>query len=131
MASVTLGALWLNLRSDDSQAMSFQYVTALGSQPGMQISSATYADGNARMSWTDGYQAKLSVTLVAIAQGDRQRLELNAAQGGWLGELVWVRDDRGRLFCGYWDPPQVTEHQYNAECDVQLTLTQVYADDLL
>lgn len=131
MASVTLTEVWLNLKTDDSQTRSFAYVSSFTSQPAMAISSAVYADGNARMSWVIGYQAKVTVTLLAVSGTDRRLFEFPAAAGGWLGELVWFRDDRGRKFCGYFDPPQITEHGYNSECDVQLAFTQVFVDDLL
>lgn len=127
MATTTLETLWINLASDLSQFLTFPYMTALGSQPTIQISSDPYAGGNIRKTRQKGYKASLSVTLQAVTPAQRVLLEFDADNGGWLGETVCVRDDRGRKFYGYWgdSPPQITEYPTTDECDVTLTFTQI------
>lgn len=126
MASVSFTAVVVTLAKDQTQSAWFDYVTGLQASPQMQISSQVYADGQPRMSWSEGYQTKLSCTVLAVTPAQRTLLELPESRGGWLGETVIVRDDRGRKFSAYFDPPtQITEHQYNGECDVQLTFTEV------
>lgn len=132
MTSVTLDRLWINLidGADSSTARSFQFVGSLQSQPQMQVSSRVYADGRARLSYVLGRQAQLQVTLRAVSEDDRVLFEFDQPAGGWLGRKVWFRDDRGRKLAGFWAPPQIIEHQYNAECDISLTITEVFEDDL-
>ena len=125
MASVQFTAVVITLAKDQGQCAWFEFASSLQVQPQMQISSAVYADGQPRMSWSEGYQTKLSCTLSAVTADQRVLLELPASRGGWLGETVIVRDDRGRKFSAYFDPPQITEHQYNGECDIAVTFTEV------
>ena len=136
MAKLTLDRIWVTLAADapagQPQSMAFRYVSSLSSTPQFTVSSQVYADGKPRMSWVDEYQTKLPVTLLCVTPADRNRLEFPASMGGWLGEPVWVRDDRGRKFSGYIESPQsINEHLYNGECDVQVTFTGAYVNDLL
>lgn len=120
MATVTLDTLWLNLVSDLSQCWSFPLMSGLQSQPASNVTSRQYAGGNTRMVTVKGRQSVLPVTLLALDAADRQTIEFDL-----LGVLLCVRDDRGRKFYGYYTNPQVTEHQYDDECDVTVTFTEV------
>lgn len=107
-------------------------MSALGSQPQKQITTAVYADGNARASSMKGRAAQVTATLLDVEQGDRELLEYDAdsSPAGWLGEKVWVRDDRSRRFAAVFSNPQITEHGYDGLCDIILTFNQVYENDL-
>lgn len=117
--TVTLSTLWLSDARDLTQVESFPYLSALGSTPTVGVTSTLYAAGNTRMLTTPGRQSNLAVTLLACTADQRQRIEFD-----WLGVPLVVRDDRARRFWAYYNSVQVTEHQYDDECDITLTLIE-------
>jgi hypothetical protein len=120
MATVQLRTLWLNLASDPSQAMSFPYMSALTwskEQPG---EVRRYANGRTRIIRRAGQTRTAEVTLTGC----------NREQIDWLeehvGDLVCVRDDRGRKVFGAYLIVPVAEAQHRRDRgDVSLSLAEV------
>lgn len=117
---VKLTTLWLGLVSDPAQARSFPYLSAASSQPKVQATARLYAGGNTRMVRRRGRQSGQQFTLLGCDAAQRQLIEFD-----WLGQLLAVRDDRGRKYFGFYVDPQITEHAYNGDCDISITVTEV------
>lgn len=124
MASVTLTGIWVSLAADPSQSLFLPYGKGLQAQPSNRVATVVAADGTVFKTRQPGYQAKLTGNAQAVTPQQRDQLEY-PAPAGWLGETVCIRDHRGRKFYGYWDPPQIAEHDYNDECDVSFTFNQI------
>lgn len=119
MAGVTLGTLWLNDAADLSDGIAFPLMsklTVVTAQPG---EVRTMANGRLRMVSRAGRSRTW--------QADLPNLDRTAVD--WLedhlGELVLVRDDRGRKMFGTYLTLPDDAHRYDAESDVQITLLEV------
>lgn len=123
MASITLATLWLNLVSDLSDCQSFDYMTDKASSPQQTVELRKYAAGRTRAIATPGSANQLAVTLAACTGDQVAWLERNA------GQLMLVRDDRGRKFFGIYTNPGGSDHQYDGDGDVALTLNEVTYDE--
>ena len=79
----------------------------------------TYAGGRLRLVTTAGIARTATVTIV----------EASRDQINWLqsvtGQLVLIRDDRGRKIWGTFLNPKVTENQHNSYGDVTLIVNEI------
>lgn len=140
MASVPLSTLWLNNTANTSDYMSFPYMTAMAEAPAVgstmvsdsDSSGSTtspirlYANGVLRYISTPGEQKVLTVTLPACTPTQMTWLYQHLAPVTLL-----VRNDRGRRFWAMYFTYTTTEHQYDANTDVALTLTETTFTDLV
>lgn len=119
MAAVVLETVWLNLAADPSVRMSFPMMSELNvatTQPG---EVRTMANGRQRLVRVAGLSRAVSLTLAYCTPAQVAWLELH------VGELMCVRDDRGRkLFAAYLQVP-VDEHQSGGHSDVSLSLSEI------
>lgn len=120
IAVVYVTNLWLSLAADLTQLQTFPYLSANSSAPKIQVSTKLYAGGNYRVVRQRGRQSTQQFTLLCCTAAQRQLIEFD-----WLGELLVVRDDRGRKYFGVYADPQVTEHPYNDECDITITMQEI------
>lgn len=100
MATVTLGTVWLNLAADPSVYLSLPTMASLSATTAVPGEVRRMANGRMR-----------SVTRAGSARGAEVDVEnATRAEIDWLeahvGDLVCVRDDRGRKFFGvYYSVP--------------------------
>lgn len=105
MATITLDTVWINLASDPSQYRSFPLMSSLRvvkDQPG---SVSNYASGRRRLVLKSGGGFTVSLTLPQL---DRDQITWLEAH---IGELMLVRDDRGRKIWGTYLSLPVDESQ--------------------
>lgn len=119
MASVELHTLWLNDMADLSDYRSFTYMSKLTVKPVIDGEVRTYAGGRRRAIQRPGRFHELTATLPACT---RDQLEWLAEK---VGSPVLVRDDRGRKFYGVFFDVDTDEHQYDAEGDASLSITEI------
>lgn len=119
MASVNLTTLWLNVAADPSDFQVFPYMSALSrarTKPGRTVA---LAGGRVRAIRQAGRVVEWQVDLPHCTPEQLAWLEAH------VGDVVCARDDRGhKTFGVYWSVP-VSEHSYNSDGDVQVTLTEI------
>jgi len=116
---IVLSTVWINLASNPSSFQSFPLMSALEvdtMQPG-QI--RTYAGGRLRLVTTAGVARSATITLPECSRAQINWLQSNA------GNIVLVRDDRGRKIWGAFLNPKVVENQYNTNADVTLVINEI------
>lgn len=118
MAAVTLRTLWLNDADDLSDFQAFPLMNGLSLSPQQDVTIGKYAGGRLRVSRMPGTAQQASVTLPTCTPDQREWVEAK------IGALLCVRDDRGRKFYAVYANPQITEHPYDGNCDITLTLSE-------
>lgn len=119
MATVTLTALWLNLATNTADYQAFQNPVALVVK--------TTKDGSVRKLANGRLRAVLGTAKPRVFE---TQLELcTRTQIDWLeahvGDLVCVRDDRGRKVYGTYFEVPVTENVFRSDYgDVALVITE-------
>lgn len=109
MASVDLGCVFLNLASDPSDFQSFPLMSSLKvstTQPG---EVRKMANGRLRMVRQAGKPRTLSVDLPHCTRAQLDWLEEH------VGDLMCVRDDRGRKFYAVYLTTDVDETPYDTD----------------
>lgn len=126
MASVTLDTVWINLASDPSDYRSFPLMSALNVTPTQPGEVRQLASGRARLVLkAGGVKHTISASLPLLDRTDVEWLEARA------GQIVCVRDDRGRkVWAAYLSSP-TDENQGLATADVSLSLTEVTHTDVV
>lgn len=119
MASITLSAVWLNLASDLSDCVELDTMTGLTSTPQNTGTIRRYASGRTRAVIPAGVPNQFAVTAQAVPRSTIVWLESHT------GQLMLIRDDRGRKFYGTCFQPATAEHQYDQDGDVTVTFTEI------
>lgn len=81
----------------------------------------TYAGGRRRSITGPGEAGTFGIKLLLLSSADRDLLH------SWIGQLVQVRDTKGRLFLGTYPGVVITEWVAETLWNVQITLTIVTA----
>jgi hypothetical protein len=119
MASITLKTLWLTNAADLTDSQSFPLLSKLTATPTIGGAIRRYASGRFRAIAQAGDQNQLAATLPTC----------DPDQVAWIdamaGQLLMVRDDRGRKFYGQYFTYQADEHAYDGNTDVTLTVAEV------
>ncbi|ABS03195.1 hypothetical protein [Kineococcus radiotolerans] len=119
MAKVKLRTLWLNLAATPEVRQSFPHMASLQVNTARKGEVRTYTTGRMRSITKVGRAHTLTASLPACT---REQID-------WLakhqGELLCVRDDRGRKFWAVFFDLPVEEHPYNQEANVSLILNEV------
>ena len=121
MATVTLGTLWLNLAADPSVPL----MSALQVTTSRKGEVRRYTTGRLRSVVQVGKAQSVSATLPSCT---REQLDWLAQQ---QGELLCVRDDRGRKLWATYYEVAVDEHRHNKEGNVSLTLNEVTHSEVI
>lgn len=119
MATVTLGTVWLNLAADPSDYISLPTMSSLSvstSQPG---EVRRLANGRLRVVRQAGQARGASVDADGVTEAEVDWLESH------VGEVVCIRDDRGRKFFGVYLGVDVEEIRASVYANVSLSLTNV------
>jgi hypothetical protein len=119
MASLSLATVWLYPVSAPTDVTVLSTMSSLAAAPQAAGSTRRYASGRFRTVTQAGIQEQLTVAAVAC-----DRTQINWLRSH-IGVTLLVRDDRGRKFYGAYFNPAVTEHPYDANGDVTLTITEV------
>ena len=100
MTSIALRTVWINLASDPSDYQSFALLSALHVTKDKPGSVNKYASGRRRLILKPGTDYSISLTLPQLTRAQIVWLDLH------VGDLVLVRDDRGRkIWCTYLSLP--------------------------
>jgi len=119
MAIVALATLWLNDASALSDSQSFPYMSKMAAVPQTPGEVRPYANGRYRAINRAGVQSRHNVTLPACSRMQIAWIEAKA------GQLLCIRDDRGRKYYGVYYNPTIDEHPYDTNADVTLSLIEV------
>lgn len=122
-ASVSLVTVWLNLASEPSISQSFPSMSKLEVNTKRPGEARLNANGRTRLIRKPAKARTFALSLPICTRAQIDWLELYA------GELVLVRDDRGRkVWCTYFDAP-IDEAQVNDQGerlgDVTLALVEI------
>lgn len=124
MASITVSTLWVNVAADPSDYRAFPLMSALNvttTQPG---EVRQMASGRARLVLkAGGVKHTITASLPLLDRVDVEWLEERA------GQLVCVRDDRGRKIWATFLGVGADENQGLATADVQLSLVEISHDE--
>ena len=119
MASVDLTTLWLNVVADPADYQWFPFMAALSrakTKPGRTVA---LAGGRVRAIRQAGQAVEWEMDLPHCTPQQTAWLEQHA------GDLLCARDDRGhKVFGVIWTVP-VSEHSYNDDGDVSVTLSEI------
>lgn len=120
MTTITLTTVWINVASDPSDYRSFPLMSELNvtsTQPG---DVRQLASGRARLVLrAGGVKRTVTAALPALDRDDVEWLEDRA------GQLLCVRDDRGRKIWATFFAAPVDENQGLTTADVTLTLVEI------
>jgi hypothetical protein len=119
MASLTLATVWVSLASDLTQAVVLDTMTGLTSTPQNAGQVRRYASGRTRAVVPAGVPNQFQVSTAASGRATITWLESHT------GQMVLVRDDRGRKFYATYFQPATSEHAYNGDGDVTLTFSEL------
>lgn len=119
MASILLDTVWLNAASDPSDYASFPLMSALAVATSQSGEVRQYAGGRTRLVLKAGTPRNISLDLP----------ELDRTQVTWLeshvGQIVLVRDDRGRKIWAAYITAGVDETQGDTTASAGISLTEV------
>lgn len=119
MATVTLGTVWLNLASDPSVSLSLPTMATLTINTGQDGEVRRLANGRLRLVKRAGQARSASVDIEGATRTEVEWLEDH------VGDLVCVRDDRGRKFFGVYMAVDADEIRANDYANVSLALVEV------
>ena len=118
--SVTLRTVWLNLATDLSDYVSFPAMSALSVDPVQPGQVQRLAGGRLRLTLRTGLGQTTQATLPFC---DRTQV---AWVEGHIGQVVCIRDDRGRKSYGTYLAPEIDEWPYSADyADVALKIEKI------
>lgn len=119
MATVTLSTVWLNLASDPTVYLSLPTMASLTIATGQDGEVRRLANGRLRLVKRAGQARSASVDIEGATRTEVDWLEDH------VGDLVCVRDDRGRKFFGVYMGVDADEIRGNDYANVSLALTEV------
>ncbi|HBJ72820.1 MAG TPA: hypothetical protein DDY88_03725 [Actinobacteria bacterium] len=126
MASVTLLTVWINLASDLSDYRSFSMLSSLRVVKDKPGSVNTYASGRRRLVLKAGGGYSIDLTLPQLTRDEIDWLDLH------VGDLVLVRDDRGRkIWCTYLSLPIDEDGSDIAYGDGSLSLVEITHSEIV
>jgi hypothetical protein len=123
MATITLDRTWLNLlvSGDAVSAFTDPDRSTAFSRP---VDVKHYAGGRQRSVAIVGESGTVSFRLIEVTWATVEKLRT------WSGQVVQVRDNRGRLFVGTWADVTPADMPYRIDAyAVALTLRLVTADE--
>jgi len=129
-----LSTVWLNSQLDPSDFISFPFMASLSVESAVQGEVRSY--GGSRTTTLTRPARLRSVQVGGLRRSVKLSLRaLTREQVAWLethiGQVVLVRDDRGRrLWATYWAAP-IDEHQYNDEAESSLDLSEVTVNEVV
>lgn len=124
-AGVTLKTVWINLASDLTQYQSFNQLAALKVETNQPGDVRRYAGGRMRIIRKAGISRAISLSLPACTRAQITFLEAN------VGQIVCVRDDRGRKIWATYLAVPVDENSFELTGNVSLALSEVTATDIV
>lgn len=111
MASVRLGAIWLNDTDDPADGLALVYVRSFQKQADKPARVVRGAAGRRRVFTRAGVDRSWSLTFGSVTRTQRAWLE------GHLGRVLCIRDDRGgKMFGAYVSLPGV-ERTWSKDAD--------------
>lgn len=119
MATVTLGTVWLNLAADPTVYLSLPTMSSLSITTGQDGEVRRMANGRLRLIRRAGQARSASVDIDGATRTEVDWLEEH------VGDLLCVRDDRGRKFFGVYMSVDADEIRANDYANVSLALTEV------
>lgn len=119
MAAVSLGTLFIGDAANLADQIMFPFMSQLAVTAEVSGENRRYANGRIRSVSRSGKVEIAAVALPACTRAQVQWLEDH------LGRTVLVRDDRGRKLYGNYRSLNISEHAYNKEADVTLTVSSV------
>ena len=117
--SVTLATVWINLAANASNYQTFPLMSLLDVETVQPGSVRDYAGGRFRLVTIAGVARKATITLPECPRDQINWLQSN------VGNVVLVRDDRGRKIWGAYLNPKVNENQHNGNGDVMLVIDEI------
>lgn len=123
MASVTLQGIYLAPVSDLSNVLHLNAGAGLSESSNARAEARAYAAGRIRRVKRVGKDRTLALTARRIDRTTREQLD------SWAGELLLLRDGRGRKVYGFYAQPQFAEQPGLPVCDVSLAFVQVTHDE--
>lgn len=126
MTAITIDSIFINVASNPSDYRSFPLMSALNVTPTQPGEVRQLASGRSRLVLkAGGVKHAISATLPLLDRTDVEWLQSRA------GQLMCVRDDRGRkIWAAYLSLP-TDENQGLATADVSLTLAEVSHSDVV
>lgn len=118
MASVTLDRLWLHQADDLDTYLRF-FTSDRGDERAVPGEVRVYAQGRRRIITRTGSAQTLTATLRQVTSAELDTLE------DWRGDLLMLRDHRGRLVFGTFFDMAVTDYTDRSGYDVAITFQQV------
>lgn len=117
MAGITLDRLYLH-RADDLATYLAFYTSGRGDQRSLDGEVRAYANGRNRIITRAGTARSLPVTVRQATDADLDTLE------EWRGELLMLRDHRGRLVYGTYFTLAVADYKDRSGYDVSLEFVE-------
>lgn len=119
MVTVSLKTVWLNLAADPSDYVSLPTMSALSVNTEQPGEVRRMANGRLRLVKRAGQARSASVDIEGATRTEVEWLEDH------VGDLVCVRDDRGRKFFGVYMSVDADEIRANDYAGVSLALVEV------
>ena len=120
MATVDLTSVWMNLVSVPSDGMQFPMMSKLLVMPERIGEAREYANGRVRLIRKATRKNTFQVVLPECTRTQIQWLEKN------IGELMFIRDDRGRRVWGVYFKASIDEHPEDIDlADVDITFNEI------
>jgi hypothetical protein len=126
MTSVALTTVWLNLASDLTDNQSFPMMSKLSVTPERPGEAREYANGRIRLVRKGAQKTTFNVTLPLCTRDQIEWIEANT------GELMLIRDDRGRKVWGTYFKPSIDEVSEDTDAgDVEFTFVEITHSEAL
>jgi hypothetical protein len=120
MAVITLKTVWLNLASEMTNYQSFPYMSKLAPSTERAGEDRDYANGRIRLVLKGARKQSFQLTLPNCTRAQINWLEQHT------GELMLVRDDRGRKVWGTYFKIMLDENSTDIDLgDVDITFKQI------
>lgn len=119
MATVVLNSVWLNLAADPTVYLWLPTMASLSISTGQDGEVRRLANGRLRLVKRAGQARSASVDIEGATRTEVEWLEDH------VGDLVCVRDDRGRKFFGVYMSVDADEIRANDYAGVSLALVEV------
>lgn len=122
MARVEFRSVWLNLAEDPAERLYLPFMASFSRKPSQEGNVRRLAGGRLRAIRRRGRADEWTLTLPNTTPAQKDWLER------WIGEPVYVRDDRGHIVVGVYFGVPTNEHNYNHDGDVSLTIREITWD---
>lgn len=121
--NVTLDDVWIHKGDDPSTYVRCSYTRPARENVDREGEVRRYAGGRFRSIAQVGRRKEVTFTLTWVSNADFDTL------ASWAGDLVMVRDARGRLVWGVYQSADINDRRAYKEGDVTLTVTEVTHDE--